>query len=86
MWWAAIPKSEWPKDRELRKMVAAEWDPVWGDRKQEIVFITRGRDHTTLTRQLEKCLLTDAEMKKGVDAWKRFDDPFPQWVVLEGAA
>ncbi len=83
MWWAAVPKRDWPKDRELRKMVEADWHPTFGDRKQEIVFITRGRDHAALTRQLEKCLLTDAELKKGPAAWAALDDPFPKWVIMQ---
>jgi G3E family GTPase len=81
MWWAAVPKAEWPRDRALRKLVQAEWHPAYGDRKQEIVFITRGRDHAQLTRQLERCLLTDRELGLGPEAWKQLDDPFPRWVV-----
>ncbi|MDP3505585.1 MAG: zinc metallochaperone GTPase ZigA [Myxococcales bacterium] len=85
MWWAAMPKSTWPPDRKLRKLVKADWHPTWGDRKQEIVFITRGRDHRALTRQLERCLLTDAELKRGAAGWTGLPDPFPRWEVVESA-
>ena len=28
---------------------------------------------------LDRCLLTDAEMAAGAEAWKMFEDPFPKW-------
>jgi G3E family GTPase len=60
-----------------------EWDPRWGDRRQEIVFIGIGMEEAKLRRGLEKCLLTDAEMALGIDAWQQFTDPFDRWQVVD---
>jgi G3E family GTPase len=85
MWWAAVPKAHWPKDRAVRKLVKADWHETWGDRKQEIVIITKGRKHAALKKQLERCLLTDAELKRGPGGWADLPDPFPKWVVVEAS-
>jgi G3E family GTPase len=82
MWWAAIPKADWPNDRELRRDMKALWDPEHGDRRQELVFITRGLAHNALRKRLARCLLTDAEWKRGPGAWASFEDPFPQWEIV----
>jgi hypothetical protein len=36
-------------------------------------------DETALRTRLNACLLTDAEMAQGPQAWHRFTDPFPVW-------
>jgi G3E family GTPase len=78
-WWAAQPRSRWPDDPDWRAMVASQWQEPWGDRRQEIVFIGMGMDKAALRRDLEACLLTDAEMAKGAKAWSKLPDPFPAW-------
>ena len=39
LWWASIPKNQWPDTDQWRDFVLGNWDPVYGDRRQEIVFI-----------------------------------------------
>lgn len=40
-----------------------------------------GVDFNKQTQRLlrESCLLTDEEMRGGIEAWKRLPDPFPAW-------
>jgi G3E family GTPase len=79
MWWAAVPKAYWPEDAESLKSIDDDWDPQVGDARQELVLIGIDMDETALRRRLNACLLTDAEMSKGPEAWHRFTDPFPAW-------
>ena len=57
----------------------ANWDPQTGDCRQELVFIGQHIDFARLTRELDACLLTDAEMAGGVEAWQALPDPFGPW-------
>ncbi len=59
-------------------------DPVWGDRRQEIVFIgIDPMNEGTIRRRLDACLVGDPAQFTP-DAWKRLPDPFPAWTA--GAA
>jgi G3E family GTPase len=78
-WWAAQPASRWPNDPEWRAGVLRNWEEPFGDRRQEIVFIGIGMEEKALRRALDRCLLTDAEMRGGVKAWAKLPDPFPAW-------
>ena len=79
-WWAAVKREDWPQDSTWRATIRNSFKSPYGDRRQEIVFIgTKGMDRKELTRRLDDCLLTDAEMKMGPAMWGRFPDPFPVW-------
>lgn len=81
-WWAVAPEAE-----RLRASEAIEdWDPNFGDRRQEIAIIGIDMDEAALRRRLDACLLTDAEMAVGIRAWRSLPDPFPQWRVAESDA
>jgi G3E family GTPase len=73
-WWANIPKDEWPPG--THSTILKNWDPVYGDRKQELVFIGVNLDKEFLSSQLASALLTDDEFKLGPDVWDEYDDPF----------
>lgn len=77
LWWAAVPKKDWPESRALRREVKALWDSEVGDRRQELVFITRGVEHEKVRARLAKCLVTDDEWKSA-----SFEDPFPRWEIV----
>jgi len=81
MWWASCPAEE--LDEEALIEMQKDWDPRWGDRRQEMVFIGIGIDKEDLISKLNGCLLTDAEMNRGVDAWLKFEDPFPRWAFVD---
>jgi len=79
-WWANIPKSHWPDSPEWREHIAKTWDTVYGDRRQEIVFIGCDIDEADIRRRLDACLVGDANAKEmPVKAWRRLRDPFPVW-------
>jgi G3E family GTPase len=51
-------------------------DDPFGDRRQELVIIGKDLDRTQVESILDKCLLTDDEMKEGPEAWEQYEDPF----------
>ena len=77
LWWAS-PKADEPS-AELAERLKDNWDPVFGDRRQELVFIGIDMDERAVRSRLDTCLLTDAELLLGEEAWQRFADPFPRW-------
>jgi G3E family GTPase len=86
-WWAAIPNERWPDHPEWRAAIAKNWSDVWGDRRQEIVFIGTGMDTAELTRRLEACLVASAgKDEMNVAAWAKLYDPFPVWRRADEAA
>jgi G3E family GTPase len=86
IWWAAVPRGEWPIDDEIEKDIHRNWQEPHGDRRQEIVIIGHDLDQTALTGLLDSALLTDAEMKRGEAAWAKFKDPFAPWKTVEELA
>jgi G3E family GTPase len=76
-WWAATGADEWPDDPETIADVRRDFEGHYGDRRQEIVFIGVEMDQAAIEAQLEACLLAEAEMCLGTDAWQHFTDPIP---------
>ncbi|AEI75552.1 metal chaperone YciC [Cupriavidus necator N-1] len=84
-WWAALDPAEWPADSAERAEVEADMQvdgapAAFGDRRQELVLTGLDLDHAALQARLDACLLTDAEMSAGAQAWAAYEDPFPGWV------
>lgn len=77
LWWATA--GDRPDDSDTRAYLDSVWDPIYGDRRQEIVFIGVDLDSDVLIRRLDRCLLDDAGMAAGVEAWRSLPDPFPVW-------
>jgi Cobalamin synthesis protein cobW C-terminal domain len=82
-WWIDTPKTAWPTDDDSVTQINADWDPVTGDRRQELVFIGTDLDKEDMVRSLNECLLDEKEMAEGPDAWIQLDDPFPESPELE---
>ncbi len=86
-WWASVPKNQWPHDNQFDDFVAHNWDAVWGDRRQELVFIGIDMDEATLRQRLDSCLVATHGFTP--ERWQQLDDPFPEWGenahVLENA-
>ncbi|AUN32677.1 zinc metallochaperone GTPase ZigA [Niveispirillum cyanobacteriorum] len=79
-WWAAVPRNRWPDSDEYRQMIQQNWHPVYGDRRQELVFIGTGMDEAAIRRRLDSALVGDINAREmQVNAWKRLPDPFPRW-------
>lgn len=85
VWFAAVPKSEWPEDPEVRRDITSNWEDPWGDRRQELVFIGADMDRAALLAGLDRCLLTADELAGGPNAWATFSDPFSSWDNDDGA-
>jgi G3E family GTPase len=77
-WWANIPKARWPENDEWRKRVASLWDPVFGDRRQEMVFIGVNLDEQAIRAKLDACLVPETK-RMDTAAWRKLPDPFPEW-------
>jgi G3E family GTPase len=78
-WWGAAPKSEWPTDPDALAELRRDWQEPFGDRRQELVLIGIGMDESSLRAGFDRCLLDDAELEAGPEAWARYGDPFPRW-------
>lgn len=80
-WWAAVPKKNWPKDKDLVGRINKTWHKLWGDRRQEIVFIgTRDMDKAAMVADLDGCLMQVPESGSlDTSVWSDLPDPFPTW-------
>ncbi len=78
-WFDALPRDQWPDDAETLEWVQEVWSNPWGDRRQELVIIGQDLDQTAISKALDACLLTHAEMADGPECWCRLPDPFPSW-------
>jgi G3E family GTPase len=76
-WWAAVPKNRWPEDGSFEEFVLKHWDPIWGDRRQELVFIGIGMDEAKIRNALDACLVKADAFEP--ERWSNLSDPFPAW-------
>jgi G3E family GTPase len=80
IWWAALPREEWPQEPEALMRMQETWREPYGDRRQELILIGEAELlSTTMRRQLDDCLLTDEEYARPVKEWATLADPFPAW-------
>ena len=68
LWWSAMHPDERPE--------GIDWDPQFGDRRQELVLIGRGLDEAALWAGFERALLTDEELADPA-SWADLPHPFP---------
>jgi G3E family GTPase len=79
-WLADTPESEWALTNDELEETRANWDPDVGDRGQELVFIGHQFDAESVKDALTHCLLTEEEFASGTKKWRKYADPFPQWI------
>lgn len=61
---------------ENEKLIESDWDKLFGDRKNEIVFIGQNMNEEQIKQELDSCLSTDNELTN--ENWKKgFDDEWP---------
>ncbi|WP_044338486.1 GTP-binding protein [Rossellomorea aquimaris] len=77
-WVAAYPENERMEILAEEVELAEKWDPVHGDRMNEIVFIGLGMNREEIEQSLDSCLLTEKEM---TEDWTEFKDPIPAFTV-----
>jgi G3E family GTPase len=77
-WWANVPADRWPDDPFWRQSLKKNWNALYGDRRQEIVFIGTDMDQDAIKARLDACLVSG---KPGmhVAEWAGLADPFPAW-------
>ncbi|MDP4024506.1 GTP-binding protein [Methylobacterium sp. NEAU 140] len=80
-WWSAVPRRRWPEATEFRERLHAVWSEVWGDRRQELVFIGTGMDRAAITAALDGCLVDTGADRAPFDPlpYRGLPDPFPDW-------
>jgi len=85
-WWVAIPKKHWPDHPEWKSILDRNWDTVWGDRRQELVFIGAGLDEAAIRAALDNCLAGPSKTKLfDPNAYRSLRDPFPSWESANAA-
>ena len=78
LWWTSVPRHQWPDHPEWRAAMKPYLDPVWGDRRQEIVFIgCDPMDEAAIRAELDACLVPERDFSPG--RWRDLADPFPSW-------
>ena len=84
-WWANVPADRWPDDPFWRQSLKKNWNEIYGDRRQEIVFIGTAMDQDAIKARLDACLVSG---KPGmhIEEWARLADPFPRWRRADEAA
>jgi G3E family GTPase len=80
-WWAAVAKNQWPEDGSFEEFVLKHWDPIWGDRRQELVFIGIDMDEARIRRELDFCLIESDAFAP--EQWSALPDPFPAWETTQ---
>ncbi|MFN3615780.1 MAG: GTP-binding protein, partial [Rubrimonas sp.] len=87
-WWAAVPRENWPGDAEDHARMRRNWDPVFADRRQELVFIG-AKDAMSvgrITAMLDACLIGQAASPRfAPQDWAHLPDPFPVWGAARAA-
>lgn len=80
VWWCSMParyREQYSSFVENQEMIEERWDPEWGDRINELVFIGQHLDKEQMIQDLERCLISDEE--KAIPEGERFfQDPFPR--------
>jgi len=84
-WWANVPADRWPDDPFWRQSLKKNWNALYGDRRQEIVFIGTDMDQDAIKARLDACLVSG---KPGmhIAEWAGLADPFPTWRRADQAA
>lgn len=78
LWWTAVPAARWPRNEQFRALLARHWHDVWGDRRQELVFIGRDLPEAEIRKALNACLWgSETRFEQGPARLLR--DPFSPW-------
>lgn len=79
VWWSSMPygdRMQFAAFVENQEFIESKWDKIFGDRKNEIVFIGQDMNEEEIKTQLDACLLNDDELEKQL--WKNgYSDSWP---------
>ena len=79
VWWSSMKFQDRIKQMpfvENQQQIEADWHPIFGDRKNEIVFIGQHLDEELIRKQLTKCLLSNSELT-ALNLKEGFKDDWP---------
>jgi hypothetical protein len=76
-WWAT--RDAHTRETEMPEHARKQWKEPFGDRRQTFGIMALDVDRPTLQAKLDECLLDDAELSQGPEAWLAFPDPLPSW-------
>lgn len=79
-WVATYSEEEQQEQFKEDPSLLENWHPIYGDRKNELVFIGIHMDEEEIRNDLKKCLLTQEELEQD---WSLFEDPLPAFLVSE---
>lgn len=74
-WWASVARERWPEGQQFD--AEPSWDPRFGDRVQELVFIGMDMNEGRIRAALEGCLLGEEQLRADSSAWAGLANPFP---------
>jgi G3E family GTPase len=80
VWWVSMPFGErirYAAFIENREEIEKRWDKHYGDRFNEIVIIGQQLDEKTISKELDACLCTPAEIT-AIQQGKKLKDRFPK--------
>lgn len=80
VWWASMPFSErinYSAFVDNQASIESDWEPPFGDRKIELVFIGQQLNAEIIKNQLENCLLNDEELLDWKDGKFQKNDNWP---------
>ncbi|WP_121639089.1 GTP-binding protein [Virgibacillus sp. Bac330] len=72
-WVASLPKEQKDSTIKQNPSILNDWDPEFGDRKTNLVFIGVDLEKGEIIRELDQCLLTAEEMEED---WTEMEDPY----------
>jgi len=75
-WLSCVPREHWPMEMKTPEQIAEvmkDFEEPYGDKRQEIVIIGAKMNHEQVAEILDNTLLTDEELAKGPDGWKKLD-------------
>ena len=78
MWWAAVPREHWGHPEGERPDEKPDWDPRFGDRAQQLVFIGQKMDEAAMRARLDACLLDEKLAAGDSKEWEGLPNPFPE--------
>jgi G3E family GTPase len=80
LWWASVPQQQWPQDPSFMRAMAPYLDLIWGDRRQELVFIgSDPMNEAAIRAKLDACLVPASSFTPA--AWRNMEDPFAAWTA-----